>query len=228
MPDQVFGSCIIAHIIIIFHQTMELMSNDNRGLKNLLPHDGEAFYIQDFLDKTVSENLFKTLCKDILWEQDEFLMYGKKILTRRKVAWYGSKPYEYTYSKITRKAHIWHKDLKYLSDILQEETGNSFNSCLLNLYPEGRDGMGWHSDDEKELRPLAAIASLSLGSDRKFSFKHRLTKETVSLTLQNGSLLLMKGSTQKHWLHQLPKTKKIIGPRINLTFRSIIDSNAPL
>ena len=96
---------------------------------------------------------------------------------------------------------------------------------MLNLYPGGLDGMGWHSDAEKELMPLATIASISLGSDRKFSFKHRLTKETVSLTLKDGSLLLMKGATQKHWLHQLPKTKKNIGPRINLTFRSIIDSN---
>lgn len=204
------------------------MSNDNSGFKNLLPHDGEAFYIQGFLDKTVSGNLFKTLYKDILWEPDEFLMYGKKILTRRKVAWYGSKPFEYTYSKITRKAHIWNEDLKYLSDILKEETGDSFNSCLLNLYPEGRDGMGWHSDDEKELRPLASIASISLGSERKFSFKHRITKESISLTLEEGSLLIMKGTTQKNWLHQLPKTKKTIAPRINLTFRSIIDSNKQL
>jgi alkylated DNA repair dioxygenase AlkB len=204
------------------------MSNDINGFINLLPHDGEAFYIKGFLDKTVSGNLFKTLYKDILWEPDEFLMYGKKILTRRKVAWYGSKPFEYTYSKITRKAHIWNKDLKFLSDILKEETGDSFNSCLLNLYPEGRDGMGWHSDDEKELRPLASIASLSLGSERKFSFKHRITKESISLTLENGSLLIMKGTTQKNWLHQLPKTKKNIGPRINLTFRSILDNNERL
>ena len=112
-----------------------------------------------------------------------------------------------------------------LKQLIETESKDVFNTCLLNLYPEGSDGMGWHSDDEKELRPLATIASLSLGSDRKFSFKHRLTKETVSLTLQNGSLLLMKGATQKHWLHQLPKTKKTIGPRINLTFRTIIDSN---
>lgn len=192
---------------------------------NLLPIDGEVFYIPDFLSTKEAKYLYTELEEKIIWQHDEFLIYGKKIITRRKVAWYGSKPFEYTYSGIKRKAHIWGKELDSIRKWVELETKTRYNSCLLNLYPEGIDGMGWHSDDEKELRPLATIASLSLGSDRKFSFKHRLTKETVSLTLQNGSLLLMKGTTQKHWLHQLPKTKKTIGPRINLTFRSIIDAD---
>jgi alkylated DNA repair dioxygenase AlkB len=193
--------------------------------ENLIPYDGEVFYFENFLKEQLAMQFFQELDKNISWEHDEFLMYGKRIITKRKVAWYGSKAYQYTYSKKTRTALVWNQQLLEMKNILEFKTKESFNSCLLNLYPGGLEGMGWHSDDEKELMPLATIASISLGSDRKFSFKHRLTKETVSLTLKDGSLLLMKGATQKHWLHQLPKTKKIIGPRINLTFRSIIDSN---
>jgi alkylated DNA repair dioxygenase AlkB len=200
----------------------------NTVIPNLLPYDGEVVYLPDFVNSIGSKTLYKDLYKNILWEQDEFLMYGKKIITRRKVAWYGSKPFEYTYSQISRKAHIWTQELDEIRKSIEFETKSSFNSCLLNLYPEGTDGMGWHSDNEKELVPNATIASLSLGSERKFSFKHRNTKETMSLILQNGSLLLMKGVVQKYWLHQVPKTKRIIGPRINLTFRNIIDSDARL
>ena len=196
--------------------------------KNLIPFDGEAYYIENFLEEKLAWQFFKDLEKNISWEHDEFLMYGKKIITKRKVAWYGSKAFEYNYSQKTRKAKLWTKSLMNMKQLIEIESEDLFNSCLLNLYPEGSDGMGWHSDDEKELRPSATIASLSLGSDRKFSFKHRISKETISLTLTNGSLLLMKGEIQKHWRHQLPKTKKQIDPRINLTFRSIIDNTAVL
>ena len=200
------------------------MQNKINHLKNLLPYDGEAVYAPLFLSETESSSLYNTLSKNIKWENDEFLIYGKKIVTRRKVAWYGSKPFDYSYSGKKRKAHIWSKELDYIRKLIELESDDFYNSCLLNLYPEGNDGMGWHSDNEKELKPFGTIASLSLGSDRKFSFKHRITKETISLTLNHGSLLLMKGAIQKHWLHQLPKTKKIIDPRINLTFRTIIDN----
>ena len=201
------------------------MSQGIDNPKNLLPIDGEVFYLPGFLSKKEAGYFYSELEDKILWQQDEFLMFGKRIITKRKVAWYGSKAFQYTYSKRTRTALVWNQELLEIKNVLENRISENFNSCLLNLYPNGSDGMGWHSDNEKELRPLATIASLSLGSDRKFSFKHRLTKETISLTLQNGSLLLMKGTTQKQWLHQLPKTKKNIGPRINLTFRSIIDSN---
>ena len=150
--------------------------------KNLIPYDGEAYYIQNFLEEKLAIQFFKDLHEKISWEHDEFLMYGKKIITKRKVAWYGSKAFDYNYSQITRKAKPWTKSLINLKQLIENESKDQFNSCLLNLYPEGSDGMGWHSDDEKELRPLATIASLSLGSDRKFSFKHRTSKETISLT----------------------------------------------
>ena len=195
---------------------------------NFIPYDGEAYYHENFLESKLARQYFNDLHDRISWEHDEFQMYGKKIITNRKVAWYGSKPFDYTYSHKTRKAEIWTRELKEIKQLIEIESRDSFNSCLLNLYFEGRDGMGWHSDNEKELLPNATIASISLGSDRKFSFKHKTTKETISLTLSNGSLLLMKGEIQEYWLHQLPKTKKIIGPRINLTYRSIIEDKEGL
>ncbi len=202
------------------------MFDGKNSSKNLIPFDGEAYYIENFLEEKLAWQFFEDLNKNISWEHDEFIMYGKKIITKRKVAWYGSKPFDYNYSQKTRKAEPWTNSLIDLKQLVENASDDLFNSCLLNLYPEGSDGMGWHSDDEKELKPMATIASVSLGSDRKFSFKHRVTKETISLTLKNGSLLLMKGVIQKHWRHQLPKTKKQIDPRINLTFRSIIDHAA--
>ncbi len=203
---------------------MAASSKEIERSKNLIPYDGELYYIENFLDTQLASHFFQKLYNNISWEQDEFLMYGKKIITKRKVAWYGSKAFAYTYSKNTRKAKPWTEELLIIKNLLELESKDFFNSCLLNQYPEGSDGMGWHSDNEKELEPMATIASVSLGGNRKFSFKHIQTKETVSLTLHNGSLLLMKGEIQNHWMHQLPKTKKIIDSRINLTFRTIIEN----
>lgn len=191
--------------------------------ENLIPYNGEVYYFENFLEEQLSKQFFQELHKNIYWEHDEFLMYGKKIITKRKVAWYGSKEFDYTYSNKTRKARKFTEELVKIKRLIEVESKDVYNSCLLNLYHEGSEGMGWHSDNEKELQPLATIASLSLGGERKFAFKHKTTKETISLTLHNGSLLLMKGAVQQHWLHQLPKTKKNVDPRINLTFRSIIE-----
>ena len=203
---------------------MSVNSYEIAKLKNLIPYDGELYYLENFLNLQEASQYFQKLYSDISWEQDEFLMYGKKIISKRKVAWYGSKEFDYAYSGNHRKGKPWTKELLDIKKIIEGASKDSFNSCLLNLYQEGAEGMGWHSDNEKELLPKATIASISLGSHRKFSFKHKQTKETVSLRLHNGSLLLMKGEIQDHWLHQLPKTKKIIDARINLTFRSIIDN----
>lgn len=191
--------------------------------KNLIPYDGEVYYFENFMEDKLARQFFQNLHKNIYWEHDEFLMYGKKIITKRKVAWYGSKAFDYTYSQKTRKARIFTDDLIKIKQLIEAVSKDIFNSCLLNLYHGGSEGMGWHSDNEKELQPLATIASLSLGGERKFAFKHKTTKETVSLTLHHGSLLLMKGEVQQHWLHQLPKTKKTTDPRINLTFRHMIE-----
>ena len=148
-------------------------------------------------------------------------LFGKRIVTKRKVAWYGSRPFEYTYSNNTKKALQWTKGLLELKELVEKHTKETYNTCLLNLYHNGEEGMGWHSDDEKELKPDGAIASLSFGAQRKFVFKHKSTKIKVDLVLDHGSLLVMKGSTQKYWQHRLPPTKKVHKPRINLTFRSI-------
>jgi alkylated DNA repair dioxygenase AlkB len=155
------------------------------------------------------------------WKNDQAMVYGKLIITKRKVAWYGDMNFEYTYSNITRQALPWTGDLLQLKSITEEKTNEKFNSCLLNLYHNGDEGMAWHSDAEKDLKKNGAIASLSFGAERKFAFKHKKTKQVVSLTLQHGSLLVMKDTTQTNWLHRLPPTKLISAPRGNLTFRQI-------
>ena len=190
--------------------------------ENILPKDGEALYFGRIFSEVEVTHYFEVLHNSIDWKQDEIVIFGKKIITKRKLAWYGDDGLEYTYSKITKKAITWIPELLRLKEIVEQRCGETFNSCLLNLYHSGEEGMGWHSDAEKDLKKNAAIASVSFGAERKFVFKHKENKETVSVNLENGSLLLMKGATQTHWLHRLPPMKKIISPRINLTFRTII------
>ena len=200
---------------------MDLFNNEIDSLTNLLPQDGIVNYYKNLLTLNEANSYFDCLLKTIEWKNDQALIYGKLIITKRKVAWYGDTDFEYTYSKTTKRALPWKTELIELKKIAEELTGEKFNSCLLNLYHNGDEGMAWHSDAEKVLKKNGAIASLSLGAERKFTFKHKETIETISLILENGSLLVMKGSTQTYWLHRLPPTKLISTPRINLTFRSI-------
>ena len=190
---------------------------------NLLPKDGTVNYYGKILDQKQSDRFYQTLLETIEWKNDEAVIFGKKILTKRKVAWYGDENFEYTYSNTTKKAIPWTKELLQLKKMAEEKTGEKFNSCLLNLYHDGSEGMAYHSDSEKDLKKDGAIASLSLGAERKFSFKHKETKEKVELILEHGSLLVMKDETQSFWLHRLPPTKKVFTPRINLTFRTIVN-----
>ena len=192
-------------------------SKDN----NLLPFDGEVNYYGSVMNTKQSEYYFDQLLQNIQWENDKAIIFGKLIITKRKVAWYGDKPFEYTYSKTTKSALPWTKELLELKEIIENKTGEKFNSCLLNLYHNGDEGIAWHSDGEKDLKKNGAVGSLSFGAERKFSFKHKKTKQTVSVYLEKGSLLVMKGTTQINWLHRLPPTKKVKNPRINLTFRII-------
>ena len=189
---------------------------------NLLPHDGTVNYYGYILKQKDADFYFDTLLNTIQWKNDEAIILGKHIITKRKAAWYGDSEYSYTYSKITKQALVWTKELLVLKNLIEERTGERFNSCLLNLYHDGNEGMAWHSDGEKTLKQNGAIASLSLGAERKFAFKHKQTNETVSLQLQHGSLLVMKDETQTYWLHRLPPTTKVTKPRINLTFRTIV------
>jgi len=200
---------------------MDLFNNEIQGLTNLLPKDGIVVYYKNLLTSQEANRYFDCLLNTIEWKNDQAFIYGKLIITKRKVAWYGDADYEYTYSKNTKRALPWTKELVELKQMIEDKTGEKFNSCLLNLYHNGDEGMAWHSDAEKELKKNGAISSLSLGAERKFTFKHKETKETISLILENGSLLLMKGHTQTSWLHRLPPTKLISTPRINLTFRTI-------
>ena len=201
---------------------MDLFDNSPDETKNLLPKDGTVNYYGKLLNKKEADNYFEKLLTGIQWKNDEAIIFGNKIITKRKVAWYGEKPFEYTYSNTTKSALPWTKELLELKTLIEQKTGDTFNSCLLNLYHTGEEGMAWHSDGETDLKKNGAIASLSFGAERKFSFKHKQTKETVSLLLEHGSLLMMKDTTQQNWLHRLPPTKSIMKPRINLTFRTIV------
>lgn len=191
--------------------------------KNLLPIDGALYYDQDFLESNISLNYITELLKEVNFKNDESIVFGKHYLMNRLVGWVGDRPFSYGYAQIKRKADLWSENLLKLKRLVENATGAQYNSCLLNYYPSGKDGMGWHADNEKELGENPVIASLTLGAERKFSFKHIETKEKVDLQLGNGSLLVMSGVIQHHWKHALPKTKKVINPRMNLTFRNIID-----
>jgi len=189
--------------------------------KNILPFDGITNYHGKFLNSNQCAFFYNKLMNTIDWKNDEAIIFGKKIITKRKVAWYGESKFSYTYSKITKTASLFTKELLDLKEIIEEESNATYNSCLLNLYHNGQEGMSWHSDGEKVLKKNGEIASVTLGAERKFSFKHKETKQKVDILLENGSLLVMKDVTQTHWLHRLPPTKKVNSPRINLTFRTI-------
>ena len=186
---------------------------------NLLPFDGVVNYFGKIIDSKNSKAYLDSLLQNIEWKNDEAIIFGKKIITKRKVAWYGDEGFSYTYSKITKHALAWTKELLELKKIAEVKTGVVYNSCLLNLYHNGDEAMAWHSDGEKELLKNGCIASFSFGAERKFMFKHKATGQTVSIMLENGSLLAMRDVTQSHWLHRLTKSTKVITARVNLTFR---------
>lgn len=188
---------------------------------NIISQDGDVNYYGEIISQIESDFYFTTLFTEIDWRYDQAVILGKHIETKRKVAWYADKPFSYTYSNITKYALPWTNTLQALKVLVENKTGEKYNSCLLNLYHDGSEGMAWHSDGEQDLKKNGAIASLSFGAMRKFAFKHKQSKQVVSLNLKAGSLLVMKGDTQQHWLHRLPPTKKVRDARINLTFRSI-------
>ena len=201
---------------------MELFSRAVDAAKNLLPYDGTVNYYGKLFSTQQSNHYLDELMKSIEWRNDEAFIMGKHIITKRKVAWYGDQGYAYTYSNATKHALPWTDTLLKLKSIAEQKTGTLFNSCLLNLYHNGEEGMAYHSDDEKTLGKNSAIASMSFGAERRFLFKNKKTKETITTFLEHGSLLVMKDETQAHWLHRLPPTKKVTTPRVNLTFRTMV------
>ena len=202
---------------------MQLFDIDVDPSHNYLPYQGTVQYYGKVIANLRADDYFDKLMQNIAWENDQAIIFGRKIITKRKVAWYGDQAFEYTYSNINKYALPWTKELLELKVLVESLTGELFNSCLLNLYHTGEEGMAWHSDDETDLKRDGAIASLSFGAERKFAFKHKHSKEKIELYLEHGSLLVMKDTTQSYWLHRLPSTKKVTTPRVNLTFRTIVD-----
>lgn len=188
---------------------------------NILPQDGTARYFGIVFSAIETEKYFNLLMETVEWKNDEAMIFGKKIITKRKIAWYADESYNYTYSGITRTALKWNEVLLELKKRAEEITGETYNSCLLNLYHDGSEGMAWHSDAEKDLEKHGTIASFSFGAERKFAFKHKTNGERKDIFLENGSLLTMEKETQDFWLHRLPPTTKVNSPRVNLTFRKI-------
>lgn len=185
--------------------------------------DGEVWLMNNFLNQSEADDYFNLLNQSIHWIREEIKIYGKKIPLPRKTAWYGDAGSSYSYSGLKLDPEPWTNELFELKSKIESLlTGELFNSVLLNLYRDGNDKVGWHSDNEKELGINPRIASLSLGATRRFDIKHK-TEPNLShqFELTNGSLLVMKGAMQHHWLHQIPVQKRVVLPRINLTFRTI-------
>jgi alkylated DNA repair dioxygenase AlkB len=189
---------------------------------NLLPRDGVAEYLGKICSPEESPTLFDDLLATSPWQPDEVVLFGRKRILSRKVAWMGDAGFTYSYSGTSKTASPLTPALLLIKKRVEQQCAHRFNSCLMNLYHDGSEGMGWHSDDEKTLGRNPVIASVSFGAERVFKLKHRESKEIVSVLLENGSLLVMKGATQHHWIHAMPKTKKITTPRINLTFRTFL------
>lgn len=189
---------------------------------NLELADAEVTYLPRALARDVADECFRQLRREVDWQQEEIVLFGVKRLVPRLVAWYGDAGAVYRYSGVEHRPLPWIAPLAELKDLAASLSGQSFNSVLLNLYRDGRDGMGWHADDEPELGPHPVIASFSLGATRRFRMRHRRHRsQVVAIDLEHGSLLLMQGATQHHWLHALPKTARPAGERINLTFRLV-------
>ena len=189
---------------------------------NLNLKDAEVFYYPNYFTKNESMSLFQILTTETLWQQDDIKVFGKTYKQPRLTSLYGSNKRPYSYSNITMHPHKFSSTLLKIKSKIEDTTNEIFTTCLLNQYRDGQDSNGWHADNEKELGQNPVIASVSFGASRMFHLKHRYDKShKCKLLLESGSLLLMKGTTQHFWLHQVPKTKKQIGSRLNLTFRNI-------
>jgi len=200
---------------------MRLLNAENLNLK-----DADVTYYPNFFDKTEADKYFKNLYKEIPWQQDDIKVFGKTYKQPRLTAFFGENNQSYSYSNITMFPKPFEGHILEIKNTIEGTLNTSFTSCLANLYRNGKDSNGWHADNEKELGENPIIASITLGEERVFHFKHKYDKNLKKkLVLKHGSLLLMQGTTQEYWLHQIPKTSRKISPRINLTFRIIPQKN---
>ena len=188
---------------------------------NLTP-GGALRYWPAAFDAEEAARLFASLRRELEWESEEVVIFGERHRVPRLVAWHGEPEAIYTYSGVRHEPHAFTADLNAVRERVQRFSGARFNSVLANLYRDGRDGMGWHADDEPELGENPVIASVSLGATRRFTLRHRRRKALkLSIDLEPGGLLVMEGATQHHWLHALPKTAREVGERVNLTYRFV-------
>ena len=195
---------------------------------NLLPYDGLVNDLGIVID--YPSPLFYNLVTELPWQEDIVTLFGKTHVTTRQIVWMGDSDIDYQYSGHTRQTIPWTETVFHVKHHIEQKLLDlgidaNFNSCLLNYYPSGEDGMGYHADDERELGEQPVIASLSLGATRKFVFKHKKTQDKVELYLESGQLIVMHGDTQSFWKHSITKTKKVTTGRISLTFRQIYPNN---
>ena len=202
-------------------EQLDLFNTNKKEPELVKIQDGEYIYISDFFNKQKSDFFFDALFQKIDWKQEEMNMYGKILKFPRLTAWYGDNNKPYSFSGINLNPTIWNDELLEIKNIIEPKCEAIFNSVLLNQYRDGSDSISWHTDAEKELGRNPIIASVNFGATRKFQLRHKETKEKIEVELKHGSLLIMKGALQHFWQHQVPKTKKKVGNRINLTFRII-------
>ena len=188
---------------------------------NLIPYDGQLFYWPQFYPREQADSYFQMLYQSLAWQQESLFIYGRRLPVPRLMAWYGEPEAHYRYSGVDHPPLPWTPELQTLRLDMQSVCGQSFNSVLANLYRDGRDSMGCHADDEKELGANPVIASLSFGDCRLLRFRHPASGCKLDVELASGDLLVMAGELQHHWRHELPKTRQAKQPRINLTFRNI-------
>lgn len=196
--------------------------NNSKAPINLLPIDGELHYFPNFINQPEASNFFYHLLSCSFWQHDIVKMFGKVIQTKRKTAWMADEQITYTYAGKTKYPIAWETQVYNIKQLVENHTSLYFNACLLNLYANGNEGMAYHADNEPEIIPQSMIVSISLGAERKFVCKHRHLPHIVDLKLAPGSMLIMSGNMQNYWLHALPVAKRIVTPRINLTFRQML------
>jgi len=194
---------------------------------NLLPYDGKVNDLGVIIDDATA--LYSFLLNDLPWQPDIVTLFGKTHITTRKIVWMGDTDADYQYSGHVRQTVPWSDMVFHVKQKIEQALAEvgvtaNFNTCLLNYYPSGADGMGYHADDEKELGHQPVIVSLSLGATRKFVFKHKKTQDKVELYLESGQLVVMHGDTQTFWKHTITKTKTVDTGRISLTFRHMLTS----
>lgn len=192
----------------------------------IVAHNDLKIRIEEvFFTSAESNALLESFISKLPWESMTIKMFGRDTKIPRLQCWIGDEGCEYRYSGKQLNRQIWNQDLTMIRKKIFKELKIDFNSVLANYYRDGKDSMGWHSDDEKELGPNPTIASISFGSERDLVFRNKISKKTLTIPQTNGCLILIDGETQKNWQHSIKKTQKVIGPRINLTFRNIIHKN---